>query len=130
MAVLEDVEVHVVSSCTRKRLVEYDNPNLDVATEQREIKKFIEAETDGEFYIRVKLKAGFDYHGADGVCIYLQIDGDAVDCYEYRRLKRRKIYRGKLIKDISYKFRDVPAKRSSGWVDVTFAFGKAETGRA
>ena len=129
MVVLKDMEVYVVSSRSGERLVEYDNPNPDAAIRDRETEKFIEAKSDEEFYISVNLKAGFSYYAADGVKIYLNIDGAAVDCVWYAPKDVSSIRHKKLVNDISYQFRDLPAKRGNGWVDVAFAFGKAEPGR-
>ena len=129
MAVLEDVEVHITSSRTEQDLVEYDDPNPEAPAKEKEVKKFIEVVPDDEFFVKVKLMAGFDYHGADGVCIYLTIDENVVDCYWYRALDVKSIYCQKLTKDVFYDRRTVPAKRGNGWVDVAFAFGEAKIGK-
>ena len=129
MAVLEDVEVHVVSSRTKKDLVEYENPDPKAAAEEREVKKYVEAESDEEFYFSVKLKAGFKYHGADGVNIHFTIDGNAVNACWHVPSDVRSVCRGKLGKDVCHELRVLPAKRGNDWVDVAFAFGKAEPGR-
>ena len=129
MAVLEGVVVHVVSSRTGEKLVEYDDPDPEAAAAEREVKKFIEVVSDEEFYIRVKLKAGFSYHRATGVRIDLRIDGTAVDTSCHEPIGTSSIRRKRLLNDVSYDIRDVPVKRGNDWVDIAFAFGKAEPGR-
>ena len=129
MAVLEDVEVHVVSSRIEKDLAEYDDPDPKAAAEGREVKKFIEAISDEEFYVRVTLKTGFNYHHADGVLLYLRIDGNAVNRYWYQPRDIRSIRRTMLVNDVSYETRYVPVKRGNDWAEVTFAFRKAETSK-
>ena len=129
MAVLEDVEVHIVSSRTEEDLVEYNDPDPEAAGEGREVKKFIEAISDEEFYVRVTLKTGFKYHHADGVRVYLRIDGNAVSRRWYWPIDTTSICYRKLVNDKSKIYRAVTSRRGNDWVDVTFVFGKAEPGR-
>ena len=129
MAVLEEIEVHVVSSRSKEDLVEYDEPDAEAAAEDREVQKFVEAVSDEEFYVRVTLKAGFNYHGAHGVDVTLTIDGDAISRSWYQPLNAKSICHRKAINDISYEFRTASVRRSHGWARVAFVFGKAELGR-
>lgn len=75
MAIIEDVEVQIVSTATDQVLTEYDDPDPDAVVALRKIEKSIQAETNDEFYILVTLKQGFDYYGADGIRIGFNMDG-------------------------------------------------------
>ncbi|MCJ1250514.1 hypothetical protein MMC30_007742 [Trapelia coarctata] len=85
MAVIEDVEVTIVSKSTGQPLVEYDDPDKETSTGGEEVQKYVEAVSDEEFGFVVRLKEGFNYHGADGIKVVFTMDGDT--------LRRRKFYK-------------------------------------
>ncbi|KAL9118915.1 MAG: hypothetical protein Q9187_004531 [Circinaria calcarea] len=75
MVVIDDVEFYIVSTGTGSKFHEYDNPERDQTANENEVEKYIEAETNVEFGIVAVLKAGFNYHNADGVNLRIEIDG-------------------------------------------------------
>ena len=76
MAIIEDVEVQIVSTAIGLALTEYDNPDPNATIETGKVERYIRADTDEEFFILVKLRKGFDYHGADGIDIHYSLDGE------------------------------------------------------
>lgn len=75
MAIIEDVEVQIVSTNTGQALSEYDNPDAGTTADAKSVEKYIQAETGTEFHMRIKLKKGFNYYGADGVRVSFNMDG-------------------------------------------------------
>ena len=83
MAILENVEVKIVSVSTGERFQKYDDPNPEATADDEEaddevMKKYIEATSGTEFAIHFTLQKGFCYHEADGILIGVIMDGDAL----------------------------------------------------
>ncbi|MCJ1433775.1 hypothetical protein MMC27_003140 [Xylographa pallens] len=129
MAVLEHVEVKIISSSTGQQLKEYDDPEPETIAEDEEtgseeIKKYIEAESGEEFKIQVTLKKGFCYHGADGILIRVHIDGDALS-RQYWRLRPSYVSAStRLPTDIVEFVSSTNVKRGEEWCQMNFGFGE------
>ena len=128
MAILEDVEVFIKSTATGERLVEYDNPDPEDEAGSLQVEKFVEAQSEAEFQVVVNLKAGFDYHGADGVRVRLVLDGGAVRRHWYKCKSELVPINDKLLEDKSFSFATVSSKRGEDWIRVAFSFGKVDVG--
>ncbi|MCJ1399946.1 hypothetical protein MMC11_003149 [Xylographa trunciseda] len=105
MAILEHVEVKIISSSTEQQLKEYDDPDPEAVAVEGKIQKYIEAESGQEFKIEVTLKKGFCFHGADGIKIGVDIDGDT---FSY------------IVVIVS----NIRIKRDKNWFLMNFAFGE------
>ena len=96
MAIMDRVEVKIISSATERPLEEYEHPDPEAVAVDGEIQRYIESESGHEFKIEVTLPKGFCYHGADGIGIRIEIDGDALK-YNFFRHKGTNVSRsGKL----------------------------------
>ena len=125
MAVLEHVEVKIISTATGERLKEYDDPDPEAVVVDGKIQKCIEAESRKEFKIEVTLESGFDYCGADGIYVNLKIDGKAVNRNWFKSTiltaSRSHGFRASVTHHIS----TLGVKREEGWKKMSFAFGEA-----
>ncbi|KAL8696523.1 MAG: hypothetical protein Q9201_007618 [Fulgogasparrea decipioides] len=79
MAILEDIEVRVVSTASNQPLHEYDNPKRSRATRACSIEKYIEAKAGTDFHIEIYFPENFNCWAAWGVFIGIKIDGGVVD---------------------------------------------------
>lgn len=127
MAIFEDVEVQIVSTSTGLPLAEYDNPDPKTPTNGKEIQKYIEAVTNTEFKILVRLKKGFKYHGGDGVLINLRMDGNVLRRKKFDRKPHGTTATG-LKKDIIIEKQDTLVGSGENWSRVSFSFGAADVG--
>ncbi|KAL8895754.1 MAG: hypothetical protein Q9207_008029 [Kuettlingeria erythrocarpa] len=82
MAILKDVEVRVVSKTTGRLLDEYEKPGTDMG-DGTSVERYIEAKTGEDFQIEVFIKKGFEFWGASGVKIGIEIDGGVVAYAKY-----------------------------------------------
>lgn len=78
MVTLKGIEVHVVSSSDNCELLEYDNPNAGSSSDENTTEKFIEAVTDLTYHIKINVNPCFKLYDADGILIWLKIDGGVV----------------------------------------------------
>lgn len=83
MAILNDVEVRVVSKATGQSLDEYDKPDSAPAADDFFVEKYVEAKTGEDFAVEIRVKEGFDYLRAWGIRIGLKIDGGVVSYCRY-----------------------------------------------
>ncbi|KAL9007834.1 MAG: hypothetical protein Q9173_006980 [Seirophora scorigena] len=67
MAILNDVEVRVVTKTNNQQLIEYDKPNTGADADEACVEKYIEAKTGEDFQVEVYFKEGFDCFGAWGL---------------------------------------------------------------
>lgn len=128
MAVIEDMEVEVVSVSSGEPLVEYRHADLDAEAKDRETQAYIEAITGSEFKIVVGLKKGFNYHGADGITIHLTIDGDVLSRTKYRSRPYGASATSRLTEDVKVEWTDILVGSGDNWSKVAFSFGAADIG--
>ena len=125
MAIVDDIEVYVTAK--HDRLLEHDNPNRDVTNDKASVEKYIEAESNVEFGVVVVLKAGFDYHQADGVQIECDFDGWYSRSTYYSR-PMHKIRLGRLSADVTYEKNSMKVQRCGQWYQVKLCFGSVTVG--
>ncbi|MCJ1420787.1 hypothetical protein MMC32_007146 [Xylographa parallela] len=126
MAILEDVEVKVILNRTGQPLVEYANPDPEAIIEAREVEKYIEAEIGAEFSIQVTLKAGFNFHLANGVNVYINIDGGTFKRYAFQRKPRHlALMSGKLLHDLVITRSTSESQHGQVSYSASYAFGSA-----
>ncbi|KAL8922551.1 MAG: hypothetical protein Q9208_005053 [Pyrenodesmia sp. 3 TL-2023] len=89
MAILNEVEVRVVSKATGQSLDEYDKPGSALAINGSSVEKYIEARTGEDFAVEIRVKEGFDCFRAWGIRIGLEIDGGVVNYC--RNLSKEKV---------------------------------------
>ena len=119
MAILKNVEVFIYSRSTQNKLSEFDVPDFETTIEDNKIEKYVEATTDEEFGIAVGVKHGFDFRGADGLKILIDIDGGIVERpWFVNRSDARKGYRTE----------DTNVNQLGKWHKVYFAFGSVSIG--
>ena len=129
MAILEDVEVKVILNRTGQPLVEYANPDPEAIIEAREVEKYIEAEIGAEFSIQVTLKAGFNFHLANGVNVYINIDGGTFKRYAFQRKPRHlALMSGKLLHDLVITRSTSESQHGQVSYSASYAFGSAVVG--
>ncbi|KAL8956560.1 MAG: hypothetical protein Q9193_005948, partial [Seirophora villosa] len=86
MAILNDVEVRVVTKANKQQLTEYDKPDTGATAEKACVERYIEAKTGEDFQIEVYFKEGFDCFGAWGVEVGIDIDRGVVGyCERYSK---------------------------------------------
>lgn len=125
MAVIEDVEVQIVSVRTGEALLEYDDPDPNAVAKPMRVEKYIQATTDEEFHIMVKLREGFDFHGADGVRFGYNLDGDMLSrCKIFRRPDEVERLETAEILTIQ----SARAKIDGTWKRIRFSFGAVGIG--
>lgn len=73
MAILQDIEVRVVSNTTHQALPEYNKPNSTVVADGHSLVKYIEAKTGEDFQIEVFIKKGFEFLRAWGITVSLKL---------------------------------------------------------
>lgn len=83
MAILDDIEVRIVSKTIGKALSEYDKPNIAPSEDGLSIVKFIKGEPGLEFHIEVFVKSSFSLFQAPGIQICIDIDGGKVESCMY-----------------------------------------------
>lgn len=125
MAIIEDVEVQIVSTSTGEALLEYDNPDRDATVEPVRVEKYIEAATDEEFHIVVTLREGFDYHGANGILVTYDLDGNMLKRQEFFRRPddNHRLTTAKIIK-----FKSAQVKVDNTWKRIHLSFGSVDVG--
>ena len=128
MAILEDVEVTIVSTSTNQPLVEFEDPDPKTEQHGKEVRQYIEAVTGEEFKVVVRLKKGFNYHGADGITISLYLDGNALRRSLFKPLNSRTGWSGVLAEDDIYEWRTFLSRNQDNWSDIAFSFGAADVG--
>lgn len=126
MAILGDIEVRIASRTTGKALDEYDKPDTVLSKDGLSIEKFIKAETGLEFHIEILVKPSFNFYGASGVQIRIDIDGDRVAYRQYWS-------QGSLLKKYNEKnpviFDDVLHKEGTQYSRIRFNFGSLDISR-
>lgn len=128
MAILEDVEVTIVSTSTGQPLTEFGDPDPKTEEHGKEVQKYIEAVTDEDFKIVIRLKKGFRFHGADGINATLRIDGTAVNCLWYLA-RPEKTHPLKPLKKIgSETLSSTVTRKGAEWFNIAFSFGAASIG--
>lgn len=128
MAILEDVEVTIVSTSTGQPLTEVEDPDPKTEEHGKEVRKYIEAVTDEEFKIVIRLKKGFRYHGADGIDATLRIDGTAVNCHWYLARPENTHPFEPLEKIVSKTLSHTLTRKGTEWFNIAFSFGAASIG--
>lgn len=78
MAIIDQIEVRIVSVATAQALPEYDKPNSVASRDDRSVEKFIEAQTGKEFRVEIYLMPNFNLYAASGIKVGLDIDGGTV----------------------------------------------------
>ena len=132
MAILEDVEVTIIAGNSAQPLEEYNDPDPDpeAPATEREVVKYIEAQSEAEFQINVTLKKGFCYHGASGVRLWLKLDGDALNVCWYKPIDTHGLdSHGKLLQNFSHTISESPHKKGDDWYKVSYTFGAASVSR-
>ncbi|KAL9024088.1 MAG: hypothetical protein Q9196_006771, partial [Gyalolechia fulgens] len=84
MAILEDVEVRVVSKGTNQPLTEYQKSGSTARLDQSFVEKYIESKDGEDFQVKVWLKKGFSCWGRWGIVVGIKIDGGVVDYFNPR----------------------------------------------
>ncbi|KAL8932412.1 MAG: hypothetical protein Q9211_006328 [Gyalolechia sp. 1 TL-2023] len=84
MAILEDVEVRVVSKGTNQPLTEYQKSGSTARLGQSFVEKYIESKDGEDFQVKVWLKKGFSCWGRWGIVVGIKIDGGVVDYFNPR----------------------------------------------
>ena len=84
-----------MSTATGLALIEYDDPDPDTPIAARKIEKCIQAETDEEFYISVRMGKGFHFRGGRGIMVAYHLDGDTLK----RKTYRKRASRYQIVKD-------------------------------
>ncbi|MCJ1392368.1 hypothetical protein MMC18_005235 [Xylographa bjoerkii] len=126
MAILEDVEVKIILKRSGQPLVEYDNPDPEAVTKDREVEKYVEAKTEAEFTIQIILKAGFNFHDADGVDVHVNIDGGTLKRHVFQpKPEYLTLNSGKLLQDLMFIKSTSQFKRGEEWYSTSYAFGPA-----
>ncbi|KAL8690457.1 MAG: hypothetical protein Q9224_004404, partial [Gallowayella concinna] len=121
MAILNDIEVRVVSKSRGKPLQEYDSPKKTDAVDQHTIEKFIEATTGEDFAVEVFVKKGYTCKGAWGLRVGINIDGGVVKfAYSFSSadVKETQLAGKRLII-----FDSVPHSEGSVHSEIGFRFG-------
>jgi len=128
MAVLEDVEVTIVSTSTGQPLAEFEDPDPKTEEHGNEVQKYVEAVTDEEFKIVIRLKKGFKYHGADGIKVAPRIDGTAVNSRWYFARPENTYLFKPLEKIVSETLSHALVRKGPDWFRIAFSFGAASVG--
>lgn len=128
MAIIEDVEVTIVSTRTGQRLVEFQDPAQTIPDKARNVCRYIEVVSGEEFKVVVRLKKGFQYHGADGIAIHLRLDGNALHRVRYEERDPRKAPSGVLRDDLVYEYINTKVGNRDSWSEISFSFGAADIG--
>ena len=126
MAIIDNLEIYVVSTATGERLQEYGNPERDAIEGQNAVEKYIEAESNVEFSIVVVLNAGFNYHKADGVKIFVTLDGTTRT--KFYPKPSINIKADCLTKKFKLERKDMTLKRDGNWFRSRFSFGLVTVG--
>ena len=129
MAILENIEVRVVSGLTGNQLEEYHSPAVGEGDCLSVVEKYIQANDNEEFGIVIVLKAGFDYHGADGIQYTYKIDGNTSRNSLVLLKPLGGIKYGILLEDITYKKNTIKTQQNGRWYDNKFTFGLVTVGK-
>ncbi|KAL8947632.1 MAG: hypothetical protein Q9222_006104 [Ikaeria aurantiellina] len=82
MAILDDVEVRVVSKATKQALHEYDDPKPAAAVQAHSVLKYVQAEEGMDFQVEVYFEKEFQCWDVWGIEIGINIDGGVVNYYK------------------------------------------------
>lgn len=126
MVVIDNLEIYIVSTATGSKFHEYDNPERGQTANENKVEKYIEAESNVEFGVVVILKAGFDYHKADGVNFDVKIDGTSRVAYCPKQ--KVKIKAERLIEDVKLEQNYMCIMHQGSWYRARFSFGSVTVG--
>lgn len=127
MAILNDIEVRVVTKANKQQLTEYDKPNTGAKAEEACVEKYIEAKTGEDFQVDVYFKKGYKCFRAWGVEVTIDIDGGVVNyAYEFSKDDLR----GFQDDEDPITFDSVSQREGSLVSDVGFRFGSLNFGKS
>ena len=127
MAILNEVEVRVVSKATKQPLEEYDKPGSDANTDGLSVEKYIEAKDGEDFQVEAYFKENFDCLGAWGAKLAITIDGGVVKyyyTYSKEEIERQKISRMPVI------FKKVLQSEGRTYSYIGFKFGSLKISKS
>lgn len=127
MAILNDIEVRVVTKANKQQLTEYDKPNTGAKADDACVEKYIEAKTGEDFQVEVYFKKGYKCFRAWGTQVAIDIDGGVVDyVHDIRKDRLRKIQD----EEDPITFGSVYQREGSLVSGVGFRFGSLNLGKS